>query len=172
MSGFTSFSPRRELGHYATALACENGHLITATLETSDKGADPFCPKCGAPTLSACPACSAAIRGHYSAPNVLALKTNYRRAAYCYSCAAAMPWTGRAMQAAASLASELEVLSVDDREALKQTLPDLFAETPMTPVAANRFKRLMVKVGAGTAETFHDLLVDVLSEAAKKAIWG
>jgi len=63
-------------------------------------------------------------------------------------------------------------LDPEDREILDKSLPDLFASTPMTPVAAGRFKTVMRKAGSGAADAFHDLLVDVMSEAAKKAIWG
>jgi hypothetical protein len=170
VTSMAGFEPRREVGRYEIALVCENGHLLTALLETSGKGADPFCPKCGARTLSACPACAARIRGHYNVPYVLSLKSNYRQAGYCYSCAAPMPFTEKALQAAASLAADLEALSVEVRDIRVNALPDQFAETPMTPVATNRFKRIVVKTGAGAADTFHDLLVDMLSDAAKKTI--
>ena len=76
------------------------------------------------------------------------------------------------MAAARELADEQNALTAEEREQLKATLPDLAASTPRTALAAGRFKRLVAKAGAGAADAFHDLLVDVLSEAAKKAIWG
>ena len=54
---------------------------------------------------------------------------------------------------------------------LKKSLNDLVSDTPNTPLAAQRFKRLVAKAGKGVADTFHKVLVDVLSEAAKKVIW-
>jgi hypothetical protein len=42
----------------------------------------------------------------------------------------------------------------------------------MTHVAASRFKRLVKKAGVGAAEGFRNILIDVMSEATKKAIWG
>ena len=54
----------------------------------------------------------------------------------------------------------------------KLPLDDLLHDSPMTQVAASRFKRLLSKAGHGAAESFRELLVDVVSEAAKKAIWG
>src|SRR6202035_1814042 len=47
--------------HYEQALVCENGHLITDALRLAPERAVPFCKKCGAPTLSTCPSCSAPI---------------------------------------------------------------------------------------------------------------
>jgi hypothetical protein len=158
--------------HYLTALVCEEGHLITDRAEKSPLGTVPFCQRCGSQTLSKCPSCSAPIRGDYWAPGVLAMKSSYRKATYCYNCSAPMPWTANALEAAEALAADLDTLSEEERETLQGTLSDLLADTSMTKVSAGRFKRLMVKAGGGAIDTFHDLLVDVMSEAAKKAIWG
>ena len=100
------------------------------------------------------------------------MKSSYRKATYCYNCSAPMPWTANALEAAEALAADLDTLSEEERETLQGTLSDLLADTSMTKVSAGRFKRLMVKAGGGAIDTFHDLLVDVMSEAAKKAIWG
>ena len=157
--------------HYEQALVCLNGHLITDHLLSAPQRAAPFCKKCGAETISECPSCTAPIQGNYIVPNVIA-KSSYRRATYCPHCGFAMPWTVRALEAASAATEDLYELSAEERAALQRTLPDLLADTAMTPVAAGRFKRLLVKAGGGAAEVFHDLLVDVMSEAAKKAIWG
>jgi len=38
-------------------------------------------------------------------------------------------------------------------------------------VAAIRLKKLFAKAGKGVAEGFKNILVDIVSEAAKKMIW-
>jgi hypothetical protein len=45
------------------------------------------------------------------------------------------------------LADELDELSPDDKELLKGSLDDLVADTPRTPLAATRFKKLVAKLG-------------------------
>ena len=45
-------------------------------------------------------------------------------------------------------------------------------DSPKTQVASLRFKKVMSKVGNSVASGVRDIVVDVLSEAAKKAIWG
>jgi len=52
------------------------------------------------------------------------------------------------------------------------TLDDIVADTPKTPVAASRFKRLVAKPGGAAAEAFMDIFTDIASETAKKMIWG
>ncbi|MGO8862091.1 MAG: DUF2321 domain-containing protein [Acidimicrobiales bacterium] len=164
------FNPNQS--HYETALVCENGHLITDNLRLAPNRAVPSCKRCRAPTLSACPNCSAPIQGDYIVPGVISTKSGYRRATYCYSCGSEMPWTAKALEAAMELSADLDNLSDQEREDLQRALPDLLSDTAMTKVAVSRFKRLMIRAGGGTADVFRDLLVDVMSEAAKKSIWG
>lgn len=45
-------------------------------------------------------------------------------------------------------------------------------DSPRVQVASLRFKQTMSKVGTSVASGVRDIVVDVLSEAAKKAIWG
>ncbi|WP_327195535.1 DUF2321 domain-containing protein [Sphingobium sp. Ant17] len=51
-------------------------------------------------------------------------------------------------------------------------MTELTKDSPKTQVASLRFKKVMTKVGASVASGVRDIVVDVLSEAAKKAIWG
>jgi hypothetical protein len=62
-------------------------------------------------------------------------------------------------------------LSEDERQMLKASLDDLVRDTPRTTLAATRFKRLATKAGKGGADAFKDILIEVISEAAKKLIW-
>ncbi len=157
---------------YDTAQICRNGHLVSAYYESQPEHRQAFCDKCGAPTIIACEACETAIRGAYHVPRVLGFLGPTSPPAYCHACGQPYPWTEDAMAAVRELADEQNVLTAEEREQLKATLPDLVASTPRTTLAAGRFKRLVATAGSGAADAFHDLLVDVLSEAAKKAIWG
>jgi hypothetical protein len=62
---------------------------------------------------------------------------------------------------------------LDDNEKgiLSRSLDDLVRETPNTPVAVARFKKLVAKAGGAAAEGFKSILVEVLSEVVKKQIW-
>jgi hypothetical protein len=76
------------------------------------------------------------------------------------------------LEAGRQLALEAEDLDDDERRQLADSLDDLVRDTPSTPGAAGRFKRLAAKAGKGTANALRDVMVDITSEAAKKVIWG
>jgi hypothetical protein len=87
------------------------------------------------------------------------------------ACGKPYPWTETALETARELIQELE-LSQEDKDTLEGTIDDLVTDSPKTQVAAMRFKRLVLKAGHGMLQVFRDILVDVASETAKKAIWG
>jgi len=157
---------------YDVAEVCLNGHTSNDSTVQYPRHNKPFCDRCGAKTITSCPACSTPIRGDYRVPGVIGFSSSFHPPAFCYQCGATMPWTSAAMTAARLLAEETEGLTDEEREGLARTLDDLIHDSPMTQVAASRFKRLLSKAGHGAAESFRELLVDVVSEAAKKAIWG
>jgi hypothetical protein len=70
------------------------------------------------------------------------------------------------------LADELDDLTAEEREILKGSLDDLVADTPRTALAATRFKKLVARVGPVVADGFKQILIDVVSESAKKMMWG
>ncbi len=75
------------------------------------------------------------------------------------------------LEAAAELVEEMDGLSDDERKALSSSLDDLVRDTPRTPAAAAKFKRLIGKAGSTVAAEFRALLVDVISETAKKLLY-
>jgi hypothetical protein len=76
------------------------------------------------------------------------------------------------IEAAQELASEINELTDDERELLAKSIDEIIKDTPKTTVAATRFKKLLAKVGSPIAESFREILVDIISETAKKSIWG
>jgi hypothetical protein len=129
-----------------------------------------FCEDCGEPTITACPSCKHEIRGAYWGGGVSF--ATYVPPAFCGDCGNRFPWTTRRLEAAHEIALEAEHLSGDERKQLAESMDELVRDTPRTQVAASRVKRLAAKAGAGTANALRDILVDVASETAKKAIWG
>ena len=76
------------------------------------------------------------------------------------------------MEAARELFAELDGLSDADRRILKKSLDELVADSPKAEVASLRFKKVMKKVGAESYEVVKGVVTDVLSETAKKLLFG
>jgi hypothetical protein len=70
------------------------------------------------------------------------------------------------------LADLLGELSPEEKEQLKMSLDDLVKDGPRTIVAQARFKRIVSKTGSEISAGFKDILVEIVSETVKKAIWG
>lgn len=87
------------------------------------------------------------------------------------NCGKPFPWTESKLTVATQLANELENINESDKVILLASINDLVCDTPSAPLAAIRFKKIMVKVGTATASIFREILVDVLSEATKKTLF-
>ena len=159
-----------DVGNYDVMQVCLNGHKITDTLNTWPQHGKQHCSDCGAATISKCQHCQADIRGFYHAPRVFG-GSGPKAPAFCHTCGKCYPWTEARLKAAQELAEETEGLDDKERQMLKASLDDLVRETPRTTLAATRFKRLATKAGKGAADAFKDILIGVISEAAKKLIW-
>ena len=158
---------------YDTAQICMNGHPINCMSVSSPEHNKKFCDRCGAKTITNCENCSTPIKGFYHNP--WAIRPGnlswFTPRSFCDNCGKPYPWTEAKLKAAQELSDELDNLSPEEREILKKSLDDIIRDTPQTTVAANRFKKLVAKAGKVAADGFRDILVDVLSEAAKKIIW-
>jgi hypothetical protein len=155
---------------YDTAQICINGHVITDSIVTSPEVSQKFCNKCGAPTITNCQTCNASIRGFHHLDGII-YSSDYKLPNFCPECGKPYPWTDAKLKAAKELSDELENLSPEERETLKKSLDDIVRDTPQTPVAATRFKKIAAKAGKVAADGLRDILVDIASEAAKKVIW-
>jgi hypothetical protein len=74
------------------------------------------------------------------------------------------------MAAARDFAIAME-LSEMDRTELPALIEGLVKDTPQTTVAAARLKGLLKRVGPQVADGFRTILIDVITEGAKKMIW-
>lgn len=157
------------MGTYQLGMACLNGHTITGSADTSPEFRSKFCGLCGAETVTQCQHCNAPIRGNYYSPGVLSL-SGWDPDAYCYECGAPYPWTEGALDAAAELIEEADSLDDSEKEALKGALPDLVRSTPRTEVSILRYKKLAAKAGGSIAGGLGNIIVNVATEAAKKAL--
>lgn len=115
-----------------------------------------YCNECGAESIFVCESCETLIGNPTKRP------------AYCGRCGKPFPWTATALTAAKEYADELDTLSTEEKTSLKTTLDDLTIDTPRTPLAASRFKRMMAKIGPVAGDTLSKIVVDFATEAAKK----
>ena len=160
---------------YDTAQICINGHPINSRADSWPQHNMDFCDKCGASTITNCPNCTAPIKGVYHSPDDLipanrSACKSFKPPRFCENCGKPYPWTEAKLKAAQEYSDMLNNLSPEERGMLKKSLDDIVRETPQTTVAATRFKRLVAKAGKAAAEGFRELLVDILSETAKKII--
>lgn len=100
----------------------------------------------------------------------VAAERGHRRSAI--KCGKGYPWTEKHLQAAKDFANELDELNPDEKEKLNRSLDDLVREGAAVEIAGIRFNKLMAKVGPGSVETMKNILTDLLSEAAKRAVFG
>ena len=159
-------------GRYDTAQICFNGHIINTRAETEPEYNKGHCTGCGAVTITSCPKCGAKILGQlHPSPKYLALPV-LGPPKFCWNCGMPYPWTEARLKAAHDLANEIEQISASERKILTDSLDELVKESPQTEVAAIRVKKMMRKAGTEAAHALREVLVDIISEAARKAIFG
>jgi hypothetical protein len=165
--------PRSELLEirYLTAEVCLNGHPTTDAIERWPERTAKFCAECGVGTIRECPACNVPIRGYHQVPGVI-LGSEYHPPNHCHNCGTAFPWTTAKIAAAKEHAAEIEGLDDAEKAKLQGAIADLAAGGARTELAASRFKGLMKKAGQTVGSSLYKIVVDVASEAAKKALTG
>lgn len=166
-SGYLPERPRNR--RYNKQQVCLNGHIVTNYGTTSPEDLKKFCSECGEATLMACPKCQSALRGEEIDPEVVVVGFVAPPPAYCPECGTAFPWTKRKLDAVMELAELVESDAVE-LEKLKQSIGDLATETPRTPVAVARMKKLLVKGGKMIGPSLAKILTDIASEAVQKQL--
>jgi len=174
-------------GWYDTAQICIKGHVINSMSRSHPEHNKKYCDKCGAETITNCQNCNTPIRGYYheahGAYEELDTMVNEilnplsetmidysKPRSFCHECGKPYPWTEAKIEAAKELSDELDGLNAEERNILKKSLDDIIIDTPQTPVAATRFKKIAAKVGGIAAKQLRELVVDIASETAKKII--
>jgi hypothetical protein len=155
---------------YDVAQICPNGHVANSYAHSMPQFNERFCEKCGAETVTTCQECNKPIRGSYLGGGI-GFSNQYTAPSFCIHCGYAFPWTKSRIEAANQLAKEMDKLNEKDREILQGSIDDMIKDTPLANVAVLRFKKIMAKIGQDAASMFRDILVDVLSETARKALW-
>jgi len=166
-----SETPGTVLRGYDVAQICLNGHVINDRSASQPEHNSPHCDKCGAETITQCPKCKTDIRGYYHVPNVVSLTGPDPAPAFCPKCGTAHPWTESRLIAAREYVRELDRLTDNEKGVLSRSLDDLVRDTPNSPVAALRFKQLVTKAGSAALDGLKTILVQVITESAKRQIW-
>ena len=124
------------------AQICLNGHVLSGSVTRYPQFRKNFCKDCGAAAMEACQGCDWPIEG-ISEHAWMADRGPYCPPRYCENCGKPFPWTETALKAAKDYTDEIGPLSTTEKDELKATFDDLSRDTPRTPLAASKFKRLL-----------------------------
>jgi len=150
-----------EMPPFDIAIVCRKGHVVNDQSQMAPEQNAPFCAECGEATLDRCETCERAIRGYDHRYR----RRVFRPPAYCDACGKPYPWTVAALAALEEIGSELESA---EREELRRNVPDVIANTPRTPLAANAIKKVLAKAPQWVADAAKQIIVSVATEAAKQ----
>lgn len=95
---------------------------------------------------------------------------HFERPAYCRHCGKPYPWTREAIAKVEQTISTAEDLNAEQQSELIESIPDIIAETPGTPLATVRFKKVLSSVGKVTAEALAKTLLDVACSFVKSSL--
>jgi hypothetical protein len=151
--------------HHDVAQVCRRGHLVNTGIQERPEYSKDFCPTCGQKTITACEHCGAPINGQWH--GLEGFMAMDEAPAYCHACGRPYPWTAEKIDAARALAEELEGLDDADRIAIRASIEDLVVESPRTPVAVVRFKKIIAKAKGAARDLLLDLMAKIAVEAAK-----
>jgi hypothetical protein len=159
------------MGYHDVAQICLNGHMINDCAKTLPQFSKAFCTDCGQRTVTNCSKCQAEIKGYYrSDSGIGGVRPDVPK--FCHACGEPYPWQAEKLATAKALADEFDELSSEEREKLKGSLDELVIDSPRTELAVARFKKIMAKLGKGSVEMMKQITIELVTEAAKKKIWG
>lgn len=176
MNNYSSFGFSYDSNsQHDTAQICLSGHVVNEATRSAPDLSSKFCKKCGQPTIEQCPSCAAQIKGRnhalgtHGTPSTSSTRES-RVPLYCYNCGKYYPWTQTTLDTAKELLSE-EDLTPEDKAKIAESLPDIITQTPRTPLAATRIRKVVDKMSGVGKEGFEQLLSDITTESAKRLIW-
>jgi hypothetical protein len=159
------------MGTFDIAQICLNGHVITEMANDHPEYRKEFCNDCGEKTIMSCENCKTNIKGYHTIPNVIGF-FHYNKPKYCEKCGYPFPWASRQLISAKELIDLTENLNPDDKVELKSSIDELVKEGPKTVLAKAKYKKYISKAGYEFGIGIKEILVDVVSETVKKALWG
>ena len=134
------------MGNFLNVQICGNGHITSLDIEMYSFR---FCPQCGSQTFYSCPSCGEPIRGKYFEYDTLFVpEPPDQTPFYCHNCGKPYPWTQKIIDNA------IELLSLDEN---------------LDPDA--KYRSAMSKTGQIVKDSMRQLLIDIITESAKKIIY-
>lgn len=153
---------------YNIPTICLNGHVVSHSYPNEET----FCSLCGTKTYSYCPQCNCPIRGTYYIDGFATFGADeYEKPYYCYNCGAPYPWTQQILDNAIELLSLDDELDSSSKDLIKNAIPDLIVDTPTTPIAVAKYRKGILNAGQIVKDSLRQLLIDVISETAKKTLF-
>lgn len=152
---------------YYPATICKKGHVVSS----SDANLQKHCSECGTATISNCPECNAMIRGSEDYGMPVLGKRNYVRPYYCYQCGKPYPWTSFVIDNAVELLSLDESIDETTLEIIRNAIPDLLVESPVTPLAVAKYNKYISGTQQYVKDGLKQLLVEVVAEAVKRSLF-
>lgn len=150
---------------YHTAEICKMGHIITSHGMKNQK----FCEKCGSEIIHNCPSCNSHIkgveRGDFDCISTLSLPN------YCDNCGKPYPWTLEAKESLNELLKLSSEINSEDINFVDNNFDSLIVDTPKTKLLATKLNIMLSEATPVIADAARGLLVDVLSETAKKIMF-
>ena len=153
--------------NYYNATICLNGHVVDKRLANAQK----YCSTCGKETYSLCTNCQNPIHGVINIDGLIG-SSKYNKPYYCYECGMPYPWTQKILDNAVELLSLDDELDDTSKDLIKSAIPELIVDSPTTPIAVAKYRKGISKAGLIVSDALRQLLVDVISETAKKALFS
>lgn len=91
---------------------------------------------------------------------------------YCVHCGYALPWTQDALDQANQLFDAIDELTSEQRQVLKECLPDLLRDAPATPLAAVKTGKLLSRVEPHFREAFKQIAYTLIAAKTQEILKG
>lgn len=153
---------------YEGATICINGHIISCRIANIQD----YCSQCGQKAFSVCPECKEPVHGLEKFEGVVNLNRSYNKPYYCHKCGKPYPWTQHIIDNAVELLSIDGDVDEEIKRTIKEAIPNLLVETPMTQYHAIKFKNCMDKVSNAVSDLMKQLLKDAVIAGVKGLIFG
>ena len=154
--------------NFDIAQICLNGHVVNSMTEKYPEDSQDFWEKCGSKTISKCSDCNSSIRGFESEED--GFPVGFDLPFYCIGCGEPYPWTKSRIQAALTIFAD-EISDEAELKEIENGIHALAGETPQAAVATTRFPKWIGKLGKRSADAVQAIVVDIISETARKTIY-
>lgn len=149
--------------NFFSAYICLHGHIVSSYGEFDGS----YCKECGSHILHHCPNCLSFIRGR----SANSFQKNYKIPNYCIHCGHAFPWTIETKESLNELLKLNSGFSSEDINFVDKNFNSLIVDTPKTKLLATKLHIMLSEATPVVVEASKGLLVDVISETAKKIMF-